>query len=263
MTARTQWQIGPYVFDTDGGRLLAGETEISLEHRAARTLELLCRDRGRPVSRETILAQVWNGRSVSANSVAIVIADLRRALGDDAGAPRFIATVPKRGYRLNEEAPQASVPALVVPARPRRPYGVAITLVVIALLASTFFVARHRSEGGQVSVVITPTANATGQARYRPLATALQALITDRLAGTGVDVMTSGASASAGPKSTLWLRSRLILWNGITTLSMEAVDSDAHVTWTAMAVAPPNGLASATITQLQTFSHHPTNGFRR
>jgi len=263
MTAQTEWQIGPWVFDADGGRLVAGATELALEHRAARTLEMLFRERGRPVSREAILAEVWESRSVSANIVAVVIADLRRALGDDAGAPRFIVTVPKRGYRLSEEAPPASEPALVLPARPRRPYRLVIALVAIALLASAFFVTRSRSADGHTAIVVTPTTNDTGQERYRPLATALQALITDRLAGMGVDVITPGGSASAARKRTLWLRSRLILWNGISTLSLEAVDVDGHVTWTAMAVAPPNGLASATITQLKTFTRQSTNDSRR
>ncbi|MGI4881354.1 MAG: winged helix-turn-helix domain-containing protein, partial [Janthinobacterium lividum] len=143
--ARTQWQIGSWTFDADGGRLTAGETEVPLEHRAARTLEMLCRDRGRPVSRDDILAQVWEGRSVSANSVAVVVADLRRALGDDAAAPRYIATVPKRGYRLSEEEPRVAEQASIVPARSRSPGHLAIALLTIMLLASTLLVVSIRS----------------------------------------------------------------------------------------------------------------------
>lgn len=254
MAARTQWQIGSWTFDADGGRLLANDTEVSLEHRAARTLDLLCQNRGRPVSREAILAQVWEGRLVSANSVAVVIADLRRALGDDAAAPRFIATVPKRGYRLSEAAVPSAEPAPIAPARPRASSWSAIVLVVIALLASAFLVAHSRSSSDRLAVVITPTTNDTGQARYRPLAIALQVLVTDRLADMGVDVVaTDMASAPAGRQRTLRLRSRLILWNGLTTLALEAVDGAGHVTWTAMAVAPPDGLASATVAKLKTF----------
>src|SRR2546430_2002138 len=92
-------------------RFHAGEDELrrpgerrKLEHRAARTLELLCGRRGEVVSREAILEAVWQGRAVSPNSVAIVISDLREALGDDARSPRHIETVAKRGYRLHAEA---------------------------------------------------------------------------------------------------------------------------------------------------------------
>jgi DNA-binding winged helix-turn-helix (wHTH) protein len=252
MAARTQWQIGRWTFDADGARLLDGEQEIPLEHRAARTLELLCRDRGRPVSREAILEQVWEGRSVSANSVAIVIADLRRALGNDAAAPRFIATIPKRGYRLTEALPPAATIPVAAPSRRQVPWGLAITLV-IALLASGVFVARTLA-GDRTTVIVTRTANDTGEARYQPLATALQALVTDSLTERGMDVVSADSgSAPATSAHGLRLRSRLILWNGISTLSMESVDATGRVTWARMAVAPPNGLASATLTQLKTF----------
>ncbi|WP_242185781.1 winged helix-turn-helix domain-containing protein [Sphingomonas sp. CARO-RG-8B-R24-01] len=252
MTVRTQWQIGAWTFDADSARLIDGEKQVPLEHRAARTLELLCRDRGRPVSREAILRQVWSGRSVSANSVAVVIADLRRALGDDAAAPRFIATIPKRGYRLGEEAEAADALPQRAPAQPRARWRLA-TACGIALLAATVFIAGNLG-AHHTTVVVTRTANDTGQAGYQPLATALHALITDRLAERGMDVVpTDRGSAPVRRQRMLWLRSRLILWNGISTLSLESIDASGHVTWSAMAVAPPNGLASETIVQLKRF----------
>lgn len=253
MTTRTQWQIGTWTFDAAGTRLIAGDTEVPLEHRAARTLETLCRSHGSPVSRDAILAEVWEGRAVSPNSVAVVIADLRRALGDDASAPRYIATIPKRGYRLSAAAPLVAAPPPVATARASVLRSLAIAVAVISLLGAGFLALRPRSSD-RLTLVVTPTANDTGQTRYRPLATALQALLTDRLARTGVDVIS--APTSPGPVQhgrELLFRSRLILWNGISTLSMEEVDGSGHIAWTGMAVAPPDALASATIAQLKTF----------
>jgi DNA-binding winged helix-turn-helix (wHTH) protein len=254
MAERTHWRIGAWTFDAEGGRLIEAERETPLEHRAARTLELLCRERGRLVTREAILAHVWEGRSVSANSVAVVVADLRRALGDDAGAPRFIATVPKRGYRLCEEAPKAIEPPPPPPTRTPIPRALVIALTMVVLLGSVIFTLRDRFGPGHITVVVARTANDTGQTQFQPLATALQALVTDRLAGMGMYVVAGQMPAArSGQERMLWLRTRLILWNGISTLSMEAVDGVGHVIWTGMAVAPPNGLASATITQLKSF----------
>ncbi|WP_010184626.1 winged helix-turn-helix domain-containing protein [Sphingomonas sp. PAMC 26605] len=254
MAEPTQWQIGFWTFDAEGGRLIEGDNESPLEHRAARTLELLCRERGRVVPREAILAHVWEGRSVSANSVAVVIANLRRALGDDAGAPRFIATVPKRGYRLCEAAPEAveTPPPVAKRTRILRPLMIALTAMV--LLGLAIVTVRDRSGADHLTIVVSRTANDTGDTQYRPLATALQALVTDRLSGMGMDVVV-GQAPSAGTRREpmLWLRSRLILWNGISTLSLEAVDGVGHVAWTGMAVAPPDALASATIAQLKRF----------
>lgn len=254
MAERTHWRIGAWTFDAEGGRLMEAERETPLEHRAARTLELLCRERGRLVTREAILAHVWEGRSVSANSVAVVVADLRRALGDDAGAPRFIATVPKRGYRLCEEAPKAIKSPPPAPTRTPIPRALVIALTIVALLGSVIFTLRDRFGPGHITVVVARTANDTGQTQFQPLASALQALVTDRLAGMGMYVVAGQMPAArSGQERMLWLRTRLILWNGISTLSMEAVDGVGHVTWTGMAVGPPNGLASATITQLKSF----------
>ena len=67
-------------------------------------LLLLVREAPRTVSPEEMLDVVWGGVFVSDNSVHRAIATLRKALGDDAKAPRYIQTVTKRGYRLLEAA---------------------------------------------------------------------------------------------------------------------------------------------------------------
>lgn len=54
----------------------------------------------RVVSKEELLTVVWGGAFVEEGALAQAIHSLRKALGDDARQPRFIQTVPKRGYRL-------------------------------------------------------------------------------------------------------------------------------------------------------------------
>ena len=78
-------------------------------------LELLCllvERRGQLVTREEILERVW-GKGVfvdSENSINTAVRKVRRALSDDPEAPRFVATVPARGYRFVAEirAPKTS-----------------------------------------------------------------------------------------------------------------------------------------------------------
>ena len=94
MATGEEHHIGDWRFDVAGAALVGPTGERRLEHRAARTLELLCRRRGETVTHREILAEVWESRAVSRNSVAVVIADLRRLLGDDAGDPRHIARSP-------------------------------------------------------------------------------------------------------------------------------------------------------------------------
>jgi len=55
---------------------------------------------GETVSADELLAACWPGEAHGDNPVHKCIAMLRKALGDDARAPRYIATVRKRGYRV-------------------------------------------------------------------------------------------------------------------------------------------------------------------
>jgi DNA-binding winged helix-turn-helix (wHTH) protein len=61
---------------------------------------LLVEQSGRLVSKQTLLDHVWAGTFVSDDTIAQRISVLRKALGEDAAASRFIETVPKRGYRF-------------------------------------------------------------------------------------------------------------------------------------------------------------------
>ena len=108
--ASQHYRIGDWTFRAGENELVRGGERRRLEDRAARTLELLCRRAGEAVGQDEIIAEVWNGRSQSPNSIPVVIGQLRRALGDDARNPRFIETLPKRGYRLVSEPETATAP---------------------------------------------------------------------------------------------------------------------------------------------------------
>jgi hypothetical protein len=61
---------------------------------------LLAAKPGDVISREHFAEAVWPGRKVVADSLSQCISELRKELGDSPGNPRFIRTVPKRGYSL-------------------------------------------------------------------------------------------------------------------------------------------------------------------
>lgn len=94
---------------------------------------------GEVLSSSQLLDEVWGGAAVSGHSVAIVISDLRRALGDDARAPRLIETVPKRGYRLI--ARPGGAPAGHEEPAVRRPRRLAKRLATVLVLAAALAVA--------------------------------------------------------------------------------------------------------------------------
>jgi len=212
-----EFAIGAWRFIPAEDELRSNGERRKLEHRAARTLELLCRHRGAIVSREAILDAVWQGRAVSANSVAIVVSDLREALDDPARSPVHIETVAKRGYRLRDEAAAA-------PVRRRWPIAAAVALLVLAAI-----VGWRALTPAAVTLAVSEVADETGDARYAPLAKASSAVLTQaatRETGAVVRQGTSGADYS--------LRARLILWSGKPTLMMAATDASGTVIWTAM-----------------------------
>jgi DNA-binding winged helix-turn-helix (wHTH) protein len=77
----------------------AGEV-LPMEPKAFRVLQHLLRHHHKLVTKDELLDAVWSDVSVSENSVARAVAQLRRLLGDDLREPRYIATVPTVGYRF-------------------------------------------------------------------------------------------------------------------------------------------------------------------
>lgn len=91
------WQL-----DTRSGELLhlPSGGQQRLEGRPLHLLAYLLSRAGEVVSQDELLDHVWAGVVVSPDSVYQAIASLRRTLGDDPRQPRYIATVPRQGYRL-------------------------------------------------------------------------------------------------------------------------------------------------------------------
>ncbi|MBV8140317.1 MAG: AAA family ATPase [Deltaproteobacteria bacterium] len=91
-------------FELDRGtyQLRRDGRAVHLERIPLDLLFLLAEKRNQLVTREEIVERIW-GKGVfldSANSINAAVRKIRRALGDDADAPRFIATVPVKGYRF-------------------------------------------------------------------------------------------------------------------------------------------------------------------
>nr|WP_295382620.1 winged helix-turn-helix domain-containing protein [Pseudoxanthomonas sp.] len=113
-TARTLLRIGDWDVDTVSGVAARGNDRVPLEARALALLLRLAEQPGEVVSLDALLASGWPEVIVSPDSVYQAITSLRRQLGDDSRQPRYIATVPRLGYRLIAEV--ATVPSAIEPA---------------------------------------------------------------------------------------------------------------------------------------------------
>ncbi len=82
------------------GQIECGTAVLHLKPKTMRLLVYLAEHAGHVLSKEQLLTKLWEGAYVTDNALMNTIAELRKALGDDARNPRYIATIPKRGYRL-------------------------------------------------------------------------------------------------------------------------------------------------------------------
>jgi adenylate cyclase len=106
-----RFRLGAWLVDPGSGQIANGATVIRVEPKAMDVLVYLAAHQGQVVSREDLERDVWRGALVGYDAVTGTIIKLRKALDDDAREPRYIATVPKRGYRLLRGVVQASEPA--------------------------------------------------------------------------------------------------------------------------------------------------------
>ncbi|GAA0756719.1 winged helix-turn-helix domain-containing protein [Ideonella azotifigens] len=118
----TTFRLGDWQVDPATDRLWRGGEATPLDSRAMAMLAHLASRPGEVVSIDELLSAAWADVVVSQDSVYQAITTLRRALGDSTREPSYIATVPRRGYRLIaavgpvEPAPRAVAAAEAAPA---------------------------------------------------------------------------------------------------------------------------------------------------
>lgn len=246
------YRIGPWIFDAALGTLSREVNENRLEDRAARLLELFCRTGGRLVTHDEIIEKIWDGRSTSTNSVAVVVADIRRALGDPARQPVYIETVPKRGYRLivsperlSSDRSDGQISTSVAKFFP--PWGIALMGIAAMLFASVGLQDRPKPLRVALPLASTPVANETGSDAYAPLQAAISDLIVvELLRHDHVTVNESG-------EERFLFTGRLIIWSGHPAVSLIATNSDGETVWSGMASGPENKLPGQIRYRIQDF----------
>jgi Tol biopolymer transport system component/DNA-binding winged helix-turn-helix (wHTH) protein len=95
-------QFGTFTLELSTGELTRGGRPVALQNQPARVLCLLVSNAGQLVTREELHRALWSGDTFVEFETALNIAvtKVRQALGDAAGSPRFIETLPRRGYRF-------------------------------------------------------------------------------------------------------------------------------------------------------------------
>jgi DNA-binding winged helix-turn-helix (wHTH) protein len=91
-----------YTLDLRAGELFKSGRQIKLQEQPFRILTILLEHPGELVTREELRQRLWSQDTFVDfdHSLNTAIKKLRRALGDQAGKPRFVQTLPRRGYRF-------------------------------------------------------------------------------------------------------------------------------------------------------------------
>ena len=116
---RRRYRFGVFQLDTLSGELYKHGIRLKLQVQPCQVLALLLEKPGEMVTREELRQRLWDRDTYIDfdHSLNISINKLREALGDSAANPRFIETLPRRGYRflapVTSEAPSATVSAFV------------------------------------------------------------------------------------------------------------------------------------------------------
>ena len=97
-----RYRFGPFELDCAEGRLSRNGTSVKVQDLPFRLLVMLVERPGEIVTREEVRQHLWPENTFVEfdNSLGVAIRKVRDSLGDDAESPRYVETVPRRGYRF-------------------------------------------------------------------------------------------------------------------------------------------------------------------
>ena len=181
---KTMLRIGDWTVNPMSGEISRNGDTSRLDARALRLLVCLAERAGEVVSIDDLLSQVWPDVIVSPDSVYQAVTSLRRLLGDDPKRPRYIATVPRMGYRMvakvgpltestpgpeprfSDRPPAIANAQTLMTSRRRRRIGISGIAGALFLAIVVLLVARLREKGQSNA----PNSTAVAAQRQRTVA---------------------------------------------------------------------------------------------
>jgi DNA-binding winged helix-turn-helix (wHTH) protein/TolB-like protein len=182
------YRFGVFTFDDRAGMLTRGDRAVPLEPQPARALTLLLSRAGDVVSREELRAHLWGDEThVDVDrGLAYCIGQLRAALGDSGDNPRFVQTLPRRGFSFiapvdtgtaNDQRPMANAANRSV--RAALLLGTAAVFLIVA--GGGWWAASRGRSPERPIVAVAMFENLTGDASRDPVIAALADVIVERL----------------------------------------------------------------------------------
>jgi eukaryotic-like serine/threonine-protein kinase len=175
----TVYRFGVFEANSQTGEFLRKGVRIKLQEQPFRLLTLLLENPGEIVSRESVRQRLWPGNTFVEfdASLSVAVGKLREALGDDADNPRFVETIPRRGYRFLAPV-QQTLHSLKTPETPSvtaspqqqssaRTIALGIAVVIVVGTSIAYLMSRRQAPLSQRdSIVVGDFSNSTGDAVF-------------------------------------------------------------------------------------------------
>lgn len=170
-------RFGTYEIALQSGELRKAGIRIRVQQQPLKLLEILLEHPGEIVTREELRNRIWPRESFGDfdQAVNVAVAKLRGALGDSAENPRYIETIPRRGYRfiaevsvldnVNRAAALDDKPAVSKHPRPLRTWKIAGLVLALVLLILAAWMLYSRSQSPEIhSLAVLPLESLSGDA---------------------------------------------------------------------------------------------------
>ena len=223
------YSFGPFRVDFESCEIHKHGIRLHVQNQPVRVLWFLVEQPGRLVTRQELQEKLWPGHSAEEvdDSLNSTVKKLREALGDDAGKPLYIETIPRRGYRfiapiqtelpekLSDEKQASSVEPSWLTAetavqatalsdgllgwrRYQKPgtIGLLTVIVIAGFLSVTAFLKRAGADAQIHSIAVLPFENLSGDSSQDYFAEGLTDAVTTDLAQIGAVKVISRSSAN-------------------------------------------------------------------
>ena len=163
-------RFGIFEADLRSGELRKNGFKVPLQGQPFQVFSILLRHSGKLVTREELRREVWPEDTFVDfdHGLNTAITKIRTALGDSAENPRFVETMPRRGYRFIAPVNSHSEPMLALVRGLRSRFTLVALLVSIAIIATASYFYFHRAPKltDKDTIILSDFENRTGDAVF-------------------------------------------------------------------------------------------------